>query len=67
MKKIILQSAKKLSKKELKTIAGGKLDCMRSNPCMEPCEQIPPGTCTRISVNCAQKECRPQIIDISIQ
>ncbi|HBV15561.1 MAG TPA: hypothetical protein DEB71_09485 [Chryseobacterium carnipullorum] len=58
---------KNSQKKELKTIAGGKLDCLRSNPCMEPCEQIYPGTCTRISINCAQIDCRPQIIDISQQ
>lgn len=61
MKNILLKSGKKLSKKELRTIAGGKLNCMTqetlcTNP---PCEQIPFGTCTKISKNCAQEECRP--------
>lgn len=60
MKNISLQSAKRLSKKELKTIAGGKLYCLRPNPCMEPCEQAPSPTCTLISVSCVEIECRPQ-------
>lgn len=64
MKNLFLQSGKKLSKKELKTIAGGMLNCMEPIPCTEfPCEPFPPGdprACSQISIGCAQKQCRPQ-------
>lgn len=62
MKTMFLQSGKKLSKKQLKTIAGGLLDCMRPTLCQNPpCEpSSDPYGCTIISKVCAQKECRPQ-------
>ncbi|MFP3598704.1 bacteriocin [Chryseobacterium sp. SIMBA_029] len=65
MKNLLLQSGKKLSKKELKTIAGGMLDCMQPVLCTPdyPCETYPPDdprACTLISSGCAQKICRPQ-------
>ncbi|SFN00103.1 bacteriocin-type signal sequence-containing protein [Chryseobacterium oleae] len=64
MKNSFLQRGKKLSKKELKTIAGGKLDCMEPVLCTDPpCEVFSsddPRACTKISVGCAQKICRPQ-------
>ncbi|RQO33833.1 hypothetical protein DBR39_22965 [Chryseobacterium sp. KBW03] len=64
MKNQINQIGKKLNKKELKTIKGGMLDCMEPILCTEfPCETYPPDdvrNCTKISVGCAQKICRPQ-------
>ena len=64
MKKVELSKGKKLEKKQLKTILGGMLDCMEPRPCPEfPCETYPPDdvrNCTKISVGCAQKICRPQ-------
>lgn len=59
-----VQHGKKLSKKEMKTIAGGMLNCMEPILCTDPpCETYPPGdprACTKISIGCAQKVCRPQ-------
>ncbi|HCA09968.1 MULTISPECIES: bacteriocin [unclassified Chryseobacterium] len=64
MKNLILKSGKKLSKKELKTISGGMINCMEPILCTEfPCEPFPPGdprACSKISIGCAQKQCRPQ-------
>ncbi|SHF98267.1 bacteriocin [Chryseobacterium vrystaatense] len=62
MKNLFLQSGKKLSKKELKTIAGGMLNCVQPVLCPTPvCEpSSDPYGCTIISKACAQKECRPQ-------
>ncbi|MCC3217270.1 hypothetical protein LIV57_18540 [Chryseobacterium sp. X308] len=64
MKKIELSKGKKLEKKQLKMIHGGMLDCMEPIPCTEfPCETYPPDdvrNCTKISIGCAQKICRPQ-------
>lgn len=60
MKNLFLQSGKKLSKKELKTIAGGMLNCIRPVLCPTPdCASSDPYGCTIISKACAQKECRP--------
>lgn len=56
--------AKKLSKKELKTIAGGLIDCMPAQeiclPHMEPCHSnVDENGCAMISPYCGQKICRP--------
>lgn len=66
MKKQTFLQAKKLSKKELKTIAGGMLNCMQpSVPCEGPdCPPInipkePRDYCTIISPQCGQIVCRP--------
>ncbi|CAM3088845.1 hypothetical protein DRF59_18670 [Chryseobacterium flavum] len=65
MKNQILQPGKKLSKKELKTIAGGLINCMPAEPCppypdTNPCEsQADANGCIKISPYCGQKECRP--------
>ncbi|WP_326983872.1 hypothetical protein VUJ46_04850 [Chryseobacterium sp. MYb264] len=63
MKDLLLTKGKKLNKKQLKTIAGGLLDCMQSVICTDPpCEFYPPDdyrACTQISISCAQKVCRP--------
>lgn len=61
MKNQKLITGKKLNKKELKTILGGRLDCY-AGPCMmgHPCEQIPAGVCIKIHPGCAQEECRPR-------
>ncbi|WP_185145694.1 bacteriocin [Chryseobacterium sp. G0186] len=50
MKKQNLNKGKKLSKKELKTIAGGKLICTHSG-----------GGCAQISPTCYEPQCRPGI------
>ncbi|MCS4300589.1 hypothetical protein DRF65_15165 [Chryseobacterium pennae] len=55
---------KRLSKKELKTIAGGMLDCMPAQkvclPHMEPCNSnVDENGCAMISPHCGQKICRP--------
>ncbi|MBT2622212.1 MULTISPECIES: bacteriocin [Chryseobacterium] len=65
MKNQNLQKGKKLTKKELKTIVGGMLDCKQpiacpTYPCDPPLPDYPNG-CTTIAVGCAQKECRPGI------
>ncbi|WP_117614430.1 hypothetical protein [Chryseobacterium angstadtii] len=62
MTNLFLQSGKKLSKKQLKTIAGGLLNCVQPVLCPDyPCEpSSDPNGCTIISKSCAQKECRPQ-------
>ncbi|PIF46219.1 hypothetical protein CLU96_3243 [Chryseobacterium sp. 52] len=62
MRNLLLQSGKKLSKKQLKTIAGGLLNCVEPVLCpVQPCEpSSDPNGCTIISKVCAQKECRPQ-------
>ncbi|WBV57854.1 hypothetical protein PFY10_05280 [Chryseobacterium daecheongense] len=54
--------AKKLTKRELRTIIGGMLDCKQpiacpTYPCDPPLPDYPNG-CTTISPSCAQKECR---------
>ncbi|PKF75717.1 bacteriocin [Chryseobacterium sp. PMSZPI] len=63
MKNQFTQISKKLSKKELKSIAGGMYDCMVPEPC-----QPYPGTCeshadangcTMIHPKCGQAICRP--------
>ncbi len=56
-----MKNAKKLNKRELKTIRGGLLDCIRPVLCpIQPCEpSSDPYGCTIISPACAQKECRP--------
>ncbi|MDN3692783.1 bacteriocin [Chryseobacterium tructae] len=66
MKKQTSLQAKKLSKKELKTIAGGMLNCMQpGNPCEGPnCDppivsDDPRAYCTIISPRCGQIVCRP--------
>nr|WP_315035552.1 hypothetical protein [uncultured Chryseobacterium sp.] len=76
MKKQHLSQGKKLSKRELKTIAGGKKICgsngmcLQVSPtCMEPACQgtapvqcsTPQGTCGRIAPNCEEPACRPNI------
>lgn len=67
MKNQISQTGKKLSKKELKIITGGMLDCMGPVLCPNwPCETYPPGdvrNCTKISFGCAQEICRPQAVE----
>lgn len=45
------QNGKKLTKKELRSITGGLLDCI------DPAT----GGCKRISISCAQLQCRPTI------
>lgn len=59
MKNQHLINGKKLTKKQLRVIAGGMLDCMQPVICNDPpCE--PSGSmCTTISPACAQKQCRP--------
>lgn len=53
-------NGKKLNKKELKMIQGGKLDCYKPVICKDPpCEANT--ACSIISIGCAQIECRPQI------
>ncbi|REC50162.1 bacteriocin [Chryseobacterium pennipullorum] len=63
MKNQHVNKGKKLNKKELKSITGGMLDCMQPTLCPDwPCETYPPDdprNCTKISVGCAQKICRP--------
>jgi hypothetical protein len=63
MKKLDLNKGKRLNKIELKSIKGGMLNCMEPILCTEfPCETYPPDdvrNCTKISVGCAQKICRP--------
>ncbi|MCQ9633892.1 bacteriocin [Chryseobacterium sp. WG23] len=61
----ILSKGKKLNKKELKTIAGGMLNCMPAQeicpPHLEPCEShVDENGCSLISPFCGQKICRPQ-------
>ncbi|MDH6254108.1 hypothetical protein M2347_003835 [Chryseobacterium sp. H1D6B] len=67
MKNQNLEKGKKLSKRELRTITGGLLNCMEATPCPSlPCEPSGyPNGCTKISVSCAQKVCRPGIEIIS--
>lgn len=65
MKNLMLTTGKKLNKKELKTIAGGMLDCMPAQvicpPHLEPCESnVDANGCSMISPFCGQKICRPQ-------
>lgn len=62
MKSLFLKGGKKLTKKQLKTIAGGLLNCAAPVLCpVQPCEpSSDPNGCTIISKVCAQKECRPQ-------
>lgn len=64
MKDVILLSGKKLNKKELKTIAGGLINCMPAQeiclPANEPCEShVDENGCAMISPYCGQKICRP--------
>jgi len=65
MKNQFLNNGKKLSKKQLKIIVGGKIDCMQPVICTDPpCEVYGPNdprACTQISVSCAQQICRPGI------
>ncbi|MDR2236890.1 MAG: hypothetical protein LBE92_12265 [Chryseobacterium sp.] len=55
---------RKLNKKELRTIAGGLIDCMPPRPCPpypESCDPDPDTNgCSMISPFCGQKICRPQ-------
>lgn len=64
MKNQTLQKGKKLNKKQLRTITGGMLDCMQPVFCPSlPCDPSPdPNGCTTISMSCAQKVCRPEIL-----
>lgn len=66
MNKKIVTKGKQLSKRELKTIAGGMLNCMgMTEPCSGPdCPPIgtpkdPRDYCTIFSPRCAQEVCRP--------
>ncbi|WP_123966590.1 hypothetical protein [Chryseobacterium phosphatilyticum] len=66
MDKKLLSKGKKLSKRELKTIAGGLLNCMQpGTPCEGPlCDppivsDDPRDYCTIFSPRCAQIVCRP--------
>ncbi|MFP3834026.1 hypothetical protein [Chryseobacterium sp. SIMBA_028] len=64
MKNKISLIGKKLNTKELKTIAGGMLNCMPAQvicpPHLEPCEShVDANGCSMISPHCGQKICRP--------
>lgn len=64
MKNEILSRGKKLNKKELKTIAGGLINCMPPQvvcpPPLEPCpSNVDANGCSMISPFCGQKICRP--------
>ncbi|KMQ68991.1 hypothetical protein ACM39_06860 [Chryseobacterium sp. FH2] len=63
MKNLFLSKGKKLDKKQLRTIAGGLINCMEAIICTDPpCEIYGPDdprACTLISASCAQKICRP--------
>lgn len=63
MKNLLLTKGRKLNKKQLRTIAGGLLDCMQPRICTDPpCEVYGHDdyrACTEFSVSCAQKVCRP--------
>lgn len=64
MKNQNLQKGKKLTKKELRTITGGMLNCMEpvfcpTFPCDPSIPQPDANGCTLISTACAQKICRP--------
>ncbi|MDR2236891.1 MAG: hypothetical protein LBE92_12270 [Chryseobacterium sp.] len=63
MKNQNLTNAKKLSKKQLRTIAGGLLNCMEPVLCTNPPCDPPsdPNGCTMYSPKCAQRECRVPI------
>ncbi|MCW3161114.1 hypothetical protein [Chryseobacterium oryctis] len=52
MKNQNVQKGKKLNKKELRVIKGGLMDCI------DPFT----GLCKKISIGCAQLECRPEIV-----
>jgi len=52
-------NGKKLSKKQLRSIAGGLLNCMEPILCTDPPCDPTASMCTRISPACAQAECRP--------
>lgn len=64
MKSQFSQSAKKLNKKQLKSIKGGMYDCMSPELCPpypEPCESHADANgCTMIHPRCGQEICRPQ-------
>lgn len=64
MKSQHLINGKKLNKNQLRTIKGGLLNCMEPVLCTtNPCEPSPyPNGCTTISISCAQKICRPEIL-----
>lgn len=51
MKNQNVQKGKKLNKKELRTIKGGLLDCI------DPWT----GGCKKVSLSCAQLQCRPEL------
>ncbi len=59
MKNQDLINGKKLNKKQLRSITGGLLDCMKPVPCTDPPCESTGSMCTRISPVCAQVECRP--------
>lgn len=65
MKNQISQIGKRLNKKQLRSIAGGMLNCMEPILCPPYPEPCPPregvDACTTISPACAQKICRPQL------
>jgi len=75
MKKQMLENGKKLSKKELKTVAGGKKICMYNGICTQvgltcielqcqtaelKCTDIV-GNCISISLDCIEPKCRFEI------
>lgn len=60
MKNHILQQAKKLNKKELKTVTGGLLNCIEPTPTFCPDPPCEGGSrCKITSPSCAQPQCRP--------
>ncbi|MCJ8154861.1 hypothetical protein MKJ01_13900 [Chryseobacterium sp. SSA4.19] len=65
MKNLNVIHGKKLDKKQLRSINGGAIaDCFAQGcpPFVPECPQQPANEfgCTIISIDCAQKECRPR-------
>ncbi len=59
MKNQNLINGKKLNKQQLRSIAGGLINCMEPIICTNPPCEFPEPACTRYSPLCAQSECRP--------